>query len=124
MATATASAAPPATAAAETRRRISIRPVLILLLIAQISVVGSLVGYLSPANGRQSVQDLVVDLLNEVTSRISESLTTFLSGPHNLINMNLNALRSGQVDLEDFSKLDQNSFKLERYLWQEIYDHG
>lgn len=39
-------------------RRISIRPVLILLLIIQISVVGGLIGWLSERNGRQSVEDL------------------------------------------------------------------
>ncbi|MFN8576721.1 MAG: adenylate/guanylate cyclase domain-containing protein [Candidatus Sericytochromatia bacterium] len=100
------------------KKLVSIRTILIILSIVQISLVTSITGWLSLRNGQQSVKDLVNTLLNEVTSRINNNLSQFLETPLIVNDLNIDSLRIGNINVDDFKTLESSLWQHEIYLWR------
>ncbi len=69
-------------------------------------------GWLSWQSGRQAVNDVAVQLRRQVGDRIKQKLTSYLETPHLINRINADAVRRGQLQVQD-----RNS---DHYLWQQI----
>ncbi|MEO0924379.1 MAG: ATP-binding protein [Cyanobacteria bacterium J06643_13] len=92
--------------------RISLRWVLVVPFITQIFAAVGIAGYLSLRHSQKSIENLAIQLISEVDGRIEEHLEQYLSVPHQINQLNQNALDLGQLDLTDLSSL-------ERHFWQQ-----
>ncbi|MCA1991402.1 MAG: PAS domain S-box protein [Coleofasciculus sp. S288] len=93
--------------------KIPLRTVLIAPFVLQIFGTVGLVGYLSFRNGQQAVNDVATQLRNEISRRIQEYLDRYLEKPQLINQVNADAIRLNQLNLED-------SASLERHLWHQI----
>lgn len=93
--------------------QIPLRMILVIPFVLQIIVVVGLTGYLSFRNGQKAVNGLVAQLLEEVHSRISQHLNTFLYTPYRVNQINTNLINLGLLDIK-------NPDLLERHFWQQI----
>ncbi|WP_202221873.1 cache domain-containing protein [Okeania sp. KiyG1] len=79
----------------------------------QIIATVGLVGYLSFTNGKRAIKDLANQLQDEITARIQQKLNIFLDTPHLVNQLNVNAIRLNQLNLQEINDV-------ERHLWQQI----
>ncbi|MBC8445672.1 MAG: cache domain-containing protein [Chloroflexi bacterium] len=93
--------------------KIPLRIVFIVPFVIQVVLVVGLVGYLSFRNGQQAVNNVAHQLRNEIAARIEEHLYTFLGTPHQINQVNANAIRQGLLDANDANAL-------ERHFWEQI----
>jgi sigma-B regulation protein RsbU (phosphoserine phosphatase) len=94
-------------------QKLSLRLILVVPFVLQIFATVGLTGYLSLRNGQQAVNDLAARLSREVTARIEEHIRTLADFPHLLLQTNAAAIRTGNLDIEDFPRV-------ERYFWQQV----
>jgi len=92
--------------------KMSLRLVLLIPLVVQISVAVGVTGWLSFRNGQKAVNDLATRLSLEVAARTKENFRSFGDVSHLFLQMNTAAIASGNLDPEDFPNL-------ERYLWNQ-----
>ncbi|MBV9385543.1 MAG: PAS domain S-box protein [Chroococcidiopsidaceae cyanobacterium CP_BM_ER_R8_30] len=92
--------------------KVPLRTVLIVPFVLQTVGVVGLVGYLSFRNGQQAVNNLASQLMAELGARIVQKLDTYLSTPHLINQLNISAVKLGQLNLND-------SRQLERQFWQQ-----
>ena len=92
---------------------VSLRTILIVPFVLQICAVVGLVGYLSYRNGQKAVNDLANQLRSEVNARVQQHLDTYVEVPYQVNQTNADAIRSGLLNVEDFSAL-------EYHFWQQI----
>jgi PAS domain S-box-containing protein len=71
-----------------------------------------LTGWLSWQSGRQAVNDVAEQFRRQVGDRIKQKLTSYLETPHLINQINADAVRRGQLNVQD-----RNS---DRYLWNQI----
>lgn len=81
--------------------------------VVQVVAAVGLTGYLSFRNGKETVNDLVNQLQNEVSDRIEQKLTTYLQAPTIVNRVNADAVQFGLIDPNNIQGLD-------RYLWNQI----
>ena len=93
--------------------KIPLRAVLIVPFVIQVILITGLVGYISFLNGQRAVNNVANQLLNELTHRIEEHLYDFLAIPHQINQLNTNAIRQRMPDARD-------PIALERYFWEQI----
>lgn len=86
----------------------SLRSILIVTFISQITIVVGLVGFLSQNNAQKAVNEVVSQLRQEITQRIKQELDVYLKTPHIINSLNANAYALGQWDLEKCEKLERN----------------
>lgn len=98
---------------ADTFQTVPLRVALIAPFVLQISVAVGLTAYVSLRNGQRAVNDVAAQLRNEVTQRIGQHLTAYLATPHLVTQINADAVRLGELNL-------QNGERLERHLWQQM----
>ena len=91
----------------------SLRLILIVPFILQIFAVVGLTGYLSLRNGQKAVNDLASQLRSDATNNIDRHLDSYLSVPHKLNRINLQAVRLGLLELNDFERIGQ-------YFWGQM----
>lgn len=91
--------------------KIPLKWVLILPFVLQILGAVTLVGYLSYQSGKQSVEHLANDLLEEISGRVSDRLKTYLEMPQMLIEQNKRALEAGEINWNDFDALEAHFFR-------------
>jgi diguanylate cyclase (GGDEF)-like protein len=84
--------------------------------ILQVVTVVGLVGYLSYLNGQRSVEDLTNQLMDAVSKRVEQKLTSYLATPRLVARINSDALRRGDLDLN----LGRSNPKTEQFLWQQM----
>jgi diguanylate cyclase (GGDEF)-like protein len=96
--------------------KISLTWVLTLPFILQVVTVVGLVGYLSFLNAQHSVEDLTDQLMNAVSKRVEQKLTSYLATAHLANQMNSDAFQRGDLTLD----LDQPNARREQYLWQQM----
>jgi adenylate cyclase len=94
-------------------RKLPIRAVMVLPFLIQIIGVVSLTGWLSFRTGQKSVNHMVTELSSQISESIEHQVENHLNPPILLHQLTASAIRSGNLNLEDFSKL-------ERYLWNQI----
>lgn len=93
--------------------RIPLRTVLIVPFVVQIVAAVGLTGYFSYLNGQRAVSDLVSDLQHEISRRIQEKLTSYLTIPEIVNRINVDAVRAETLDLNDINSL-------EPHFWQQF----
>ncbi|MEO0407196.1 MAG: ATP-binding protein [Cyanobacteria bacterium P01_A01_bin.135] len=94
------------------KRGLPMRLVLILPFVGQIFAAVGLVGYLSFRNGQQAVNNLANQLIDTVTQRVDDQLSSYLSLPQQLVEVTAEAIATGQLDLNDAQAS-------ERYFWRQ-----
>jgi hypothetical protein len=60
-----------------------------------------LVGYLSFKNGQKAVNDLADQLMDRTSISVNQHLNAYLSIPHQVIQINADAIRMGLLDVRD-----------------------
>jgi diguanylate cyclase (GGDEF)-like protein len=97
--------------------KVPLRLVLILPFILQISAAVGLTSWLSLQNGQKAVNDVASQLRSELTARILQQVTTYMSNPQHIIEETAEYAQLGFLDLE-------NSTSLERFLWHQMKSHN
>ena len=93
--------------------KVPIRIVLVVPFALQTFAAVGLTGWLSLRNGRIAVNDVAAQLRAEVTSRIQQHIHSYIETPHQLNQLNLDAIRLGILKVQD-------SASLRRYFSQQI----
>ncbi|MEA5467254.1 hypothetical protein [Spirulina sp. 06S082] len=78
----------------------------------QIFAAVGLTGYLSLRNGQKAVNDLAKRLQREAVSRVDRRLDSYLALPHQILQLNLDAIERGLLDLRDIESTG-------RYFWKQ-----
>jgi len=97
----------------KTKRKIPLCLVLVLPFVIQIFAAVGLTGWLSLRNGQKDINDLASHLKNEVTAHIGRQLTTYIETPQVVAQINADAVRLGELNLQD-------SGNLERHFWHQM----
>ena len=95
------------------RDNISIRVLIVSAFVVPIVTAVGLTGWLSIRNGQQAVGELAGRLQTEAGKRVSVHLDAYLSVPHQVNQINMDAVELGMVNLQDFSKLG-------KYFWRQM----
>lgn len=100
-------------------RRLSLRGLLIVPFILQLTTTVGLVGYWSFRNGQQAVNELVINLQNQTSQRIDQHLDYYISSARRLNDINATAISSGLIDPQDQDSLG-------RFFWKQakLYQVG
>lgn len=85
-----------------------LRIVLVIVFVTQIIVVFGFTGLLSFYNGQRAINDLASQLRSEITARIQQHLQTYMAMPHLVNQINVDAIRLGQLNLENIRQLDSH----------------
>jgi signal transduction histidine kinase len=93
-------------------RNISLPVILVGPFVLQIFAIVGLVGYLSFRNGQRSIDDLAQQLQQEVGIRIDQHLDTYLALPHQINEMNRDAIEQGLLNPKDIKSSG-------RYFWKQ-----
>ena len=94
-------------------RSVSIRQLLIFATVSQILGAVSIVGYLSFKNGEIAVENLGNQILNATNDHIERELEGYLSAPLTINHLNVDAIKTGLVDIND-------PIDLEWRLWNQL----
>ena len=92
--------------------RISLQAILVLPFLLQIVAAVGLTGYLSLRSGRRSINELAHQLQTEASARVDLHLDNYLTLPHQINQMSLDAINRGLVDVND---VEQSG----RYFWNQ-----
>ncbi|MBD2663300.1 multi-sensor hybrid histidine kinase [Richelia sinica FACHB-800] len=80
----------------------SLKRLLVIPFVLQITGVVALVGYFSYQNGKQAVNQLIVNLQSEIDSRIEQNLVNYLEMPLKVNQLNAQAYQARQLNLFNF----------------------
>jgi sigma-B regulation protein RsbU (phosphoserine phosphatase) len=86
---------------------------LVVPFILQIVAAVGLVGYLSLRNGQHAVTDLANQLMTEVSNQTDQQLNDYLSIPHQINQINIDAIETGLLDIENFDLAGS-------YFWKQV----
>lgn len=103
----------------KSRRQISLRAILLVPFVLQISGAVALTGYLSLRNGQHAVNEVASRLRTEFSNRINQHLESYLVSARHLSQMNGSAIELGLLNSKDLDGLG-------RLFWRQmqIYDAG
>jgi PAS domain S-box-containing protein len=93
--------------------RLPLNLTLTIPFIVQILLIVGVVGFLSFRNGQRATGDLASQLLEEVSNRVENRIQTFADIPYHFLQINLAAVQSGRLNLNDLTGL-------ENYFWRQI----
>lgn len=96
---------------AKRTKSLSLQWLLIVPFVLQIFAAVGLVGYLSFRNGQNTVNDLANQLMEKTTDLVDEHLDQYLKIPHQVNQINADAVRLGLLDLRDRKKAGQFYWK-------------
>ncbi len=94
-------------------RNLPLRLILVVPFVLQIVGAVGLVGYLSFKNGEQAVNDLANQLMSKVSKLVNQHLDTYLATPHQINQINTDAIKLGLLKQRDFQGI-------EHYFWKQI----
>ncbi|NEP86725.1 MAG: response regulator [Okeania sp. SIO2C2] len=92
-------------------RKASLRKVFVLPIVLQIMFAVGLTGWLSLRNGQKAVNNVASQLLNGVTTRVDEHLESYLKIPPLINQVNRDAIRLNNLDVEKLWDWQQYLFK-------------
>ncbi|NET61887.1 MAG: hypothetical protein F6K47_38945, partial [Symploca sp. SIO2E6] len=95
------------------KRPIPLRLVVVMPFVLQIFAAVGLTGWLSLSNGQKAVNDVATQLRCEITARIEDHLKAQVKAPHLVNQINANAIKFGQVNLDEPQTL-------ERHIWGQL----
>ncbi|MDM9384181.1 ATP-binding protein [Chlorogloeopsis sp. ULAP01] len=84
--------------------KIPLRALLIVPFVAQISISVGLVGYLSFKNGQKAVNNLAEQVIDKSSDLVNQHLNIYLAMPHQINQLNADAIETGILDLRDFER--------------------
>ncbi|MCX7596368.1 MAG: cache domain-containing protein, partial [Fischerella sp.] len=87
--------------------------VLIFPFVLQIFAAVGLVGYLSFQNGQKAVNDLADQLMDRTSSMVNQHLSSYLSIPHRVNQMNADMIAMGLLDVRDRKTVG-------KYFWKQM----
>jgi PAS domain S-box-containing protein len=90
--------------------QIPLRWVLVVPFVLQTLGAVGLVGYLSYRSGQQSVTNLVDQLMNQTSSRISNRLDAYLRAPQDVVRLNRLEMEQGLLDPDNISQIEKLCF--------------
>ncbi|MGL5059647.1 MAG: PAS domain S-box protein [Microcoleus sp.] len=93
--------------------KVPIRIVLVVPFALQTFAAVGLTGWLSLRNGQKAVNDVAEKLRAEVTARIQQHINSYIETPHQINQLNLDAIRLGILNPQD-------SASLQRYFSKQI----
>ncbi len=93
-------------------KKFSLRTTLVVSFVVQIVAVVGLTGWLSFRNGQKSVNELMNQISNKVMANVKKHFQTFADTPYQFLQINAAAIRVGNLDLADYSKMA-------RYFWNQ-----
>jgi len=98
---------------------VPLRLVLVIPFVVQIMAAVGLVGYLSFRNSQQAVNDLAHQLMDNASNLVDQHLDSYLATPHQLNQLNVDAIELGILNLQDFNSTGQ-------YFWKQmrVFDVG
>ena len=82
-------------------RKVPIRIILVVPFALQTFAAVGLTGWLSLRNGRIAVNDVAAQLRGEVTLRIQQHINSYIETPHQVNQLNLDAIRLGILNVQD-----------------------
>ncbi len=85
----------------------SLKGILIVPLVIQIFFIGSLIVLLSYITGESSISKITDNLRSEVTNRIADHFSSFLTVPHQINRTNANLLASNLINPQDINTTQQ-----------------
>ncbi|MEG4850679.1 PAS domain S-box protein [Microcoleus sp. B5-D4] len=91
--------------------KVPIRIVLVVPFALQTFAAVGLTGWLSLRNGRIAVNDVAAQLRTEVTSRIQQHINSYIETPHQINQLNLDAIRLGILNVQDADNLQRYFYK-------------
>jgi hypothetical protein len=94
-------------------KNISLQKVLLIPFVTLTILAVALVGYISFRSGRESVNNVTLELRSEINSSIEEHLKTVMGYPHQINQANAGAIRRGSVNIEDQAVLV-------KHFWEQI----
>jgi signal transduction histidine kinase/CheY-like chemotaxis protein len=83
------------------KRKLSLRSLLIIPFVLQISAAVGLTAWLSLRNGQKAVNDVASQLRSEVSARTQDRLRDYLRTPHLANQLNADAVALGQLKFEE-----------------------
>ncbi|WP_445248109.1 SpoIIE family protein phosphatase [Microcoleus sp. OTE_8_concoct_300] len=86
---------------------------LVVPFILQIVAAVGLVGYLSLRNGQHAVTELANQLMTEVSNQTDQQLNDYLSIPHRINQINIDAIETGLLNIENFDLTGS-------YFWKQV----
>ncbi|HEY9864390.1 MAG TPA: ATP-binding protein [Candidatus Obscuribacterales bacterium] len=92
---------------------ISLRWVLVVPFLLEISIAVGLTGWLAFSHGEKAIKELAQEIENEVSSRIEQHLNSYLGTPHKINKINADAVELGLLDLTNFSEVGH-------YFWKQL----
>lgn len=98
---------------AKMRHKVSLRLLVVTAFVVPIVTAVGLTSWLSIRNGQQAVNNMAGQLQTEVGDRVSAHLDYYLSVPHQMNQINLNAIDLGLINLQDFNQLG-------KYFWKQM----
>ena len=93
-------------------RPVSLSLALIAPFVLQTFAAVSLVGYLSFKNGQHAINDLAQQLQQEIGARVDQHLNSYLALPHQINEINLDAIERGLLNPRDIESAG-------RYFWKQ-----
>src|SRR5260221_7803424 len=86
-------------------------PLQIFLIVPFVIIVlasGCVTGYLAFHNSQNSINELANQLYGELTSRIQQHLGNYLTTPYLINQLNLDAIRLGELNIQDAQSLERH----------------
>ncbi len=93
-------------------RKFHLRTTLVASFVVQIVAAVGLTGWLSFRNGYQAVNELMNQISDQVTANVKKHFKTFADTPYQFLQINVAAIRVGNLDLTDYPKMA-------RYFWEQ-----
>lgn len=90
-----------------------LRLILLVPFLLQIFLAVGLTGYLSLRSGQKAVNELASRLQTEVGDRVTQHLDSYLETPNAINEINMQAIRIGLMQLNDFDKAG-------KFFWQQM----
>ncbi|MBD2292570.1 response regulator [Anabaena sphaerica FACHB-251] len=94
--------------------RIPLRLLLVVPFVLLIVVAVSLTGYLSFTSGQKAVANLAEQVIERVNVQVKTRLNEYLNTPHIINRLNLNAVKLGELNVEDIEQV-------QHHLWEQIH---
>jgi signal transduction histidine kinase/DNA-binding response OmpR family regulator len=92
---------------------IGLHKLLIVPFVLQIFLAVAIVGYISLRNGQQAVNELASQLMDKVDKLVDQHLDSYLATPHQINQLNVDAVQLGILDVYSFEDAGH-------YFWKQM----
>lgn len=94
-------------------KKLPLRLILVVPFVLQIFAAVGLVGYFSFRNSQQAINDLAYQLMTKASHLVNRHLDTYLATPHQINQINADAVELGHLNLQNYPKLGH-------YFWKQL----